>query len=86
MWYPCGRAPRKGGDDGPWCGREGGYELREYARAPLPGRVASLGDQAELGEKGNGVVMWAVGVRDLDTRGRWIGARTKVQGGGGGGG
>lgn len=40
------------------------------------GRVASLGDdQAGLGEKGNRVVTWAVGVRDLPvgTRGRWFG-------------
>jgi hypothetical protein len=36
-----------------WYDREGDcqYKLREYASAPLSGRVASLDDQAELGER-----------------------------------
>lgn len=46
-------------------GREGGRELREYARAPLSGRVAPLDDQAELRERSNELLTWAIRERDL---------------------
>jgi hypothetical protein len=52
-----------------WYDREGDcqYKLREYASAPLSGRVASLDDQAELGEKeGQGcgdMGRWSTGPR-----------------------
>lgn len=57
------RGEKRGSDrSASWRGREGDYELPEYARAPLSGRVASLDDHAEVRKKSNGVVAaWAAG-------------------------